>query len=292
MDLRQIIVATDESDAGREAVRSGIDLAARASGRVTVMRAVSVQALPAYVGGVEGGGDPSGAEASGVELERLERWVHADMLPASESVKVELRIAFGVPSVEICRFAESQGGDLLVLGRKRRSQFTRLLLGDTADAVARRSRIPCLFVPPSATAIRKILVALDGTDRGLTVLRTACDLARSIGASLSVVTVEHPPKDEPPELGRATPLARSTRLEERVQAMVDRACREQGKAEVVVDVRRGPVVEQVLAAVEETGPDLLAIGYHRGGPPGVIEAGSAARHLAHSAPCAVLTVPL
>jgi nucleotide-binding universal stress UspA family protein len=54
----------------------------------------------------------------------------------------------------------------------------------------------------------------------------------------------------------------------------------------------GPIVEQVLASVEASHPDLLAVGFHRGGPPGVIEAGSAARHLAHGAPCAVLTVPL
>ena len=291
MDLRQIIVATDESDAGREAVRTGLDLAERARGQVTVMRAVTVQAIPASVG-VDIGGDGFGAETGGLELERLDRWLRADVLPAPEPAKVELGIAFGVPSVEICRFAESQAGDVLVLGRKRRSQFTRLLLGDTADAVARRSRLPCLFVPPGSAAIRRILVALDGTDRGLAVLRTACDFARSIGASVSIVTVEHPPKGESPELGRATPLARSARLDERVQAIVDRECREQGKTRVGVDVRRGAVVEQVLAAVEEIRPDLLAIGYHRGGPPGVIEAGSAARHLAHSVPCAVLTVPL
>ncbi len=291
MELAHIIVATDESDAGREAVRTGLDLATRARGEVTVMRAVTVHAVPAAVG-VEAGGDGLGAETGAVELERLDRWLHADVLPVPEPVKVELGIAFGVPSVEICRFAEAQAGDVLVLGRKRRSQFTRLLLGDTADAVARRSRVPCLFVPPGAAPIRRILVALDGSDRGEVVLRTACDLARAIGATLSVVTVEQVPHGESPELARATPLTRSARLEQRVQAMVDEACREAGKAGVEVDVRRGSVVEQVLAGVEATGPDLLAIGYHRGGPPGVIEAGSVARHLAHSAPCAVLTVPL
>ena len=291
MELQHIIVATDESDAGRDAVRTGLDLATRTRGQVTVMRAVTVQAIPASVG-VGLGGDGFGAETGGIEMERLDRWLRADVLPEPEPVNVELGIAFGVPSVEICRFAEAQAGDVLVLGRKRRSQFTRLLLGDTADAVARRSRLPCLFVPPGALPIRRILVALDGTDRGEVVMRTACDFAHAIGASLSVATVEQIPHGESPEVGRATPLTRSARLEQRVQAMVGQACPDQGKIRVDVDVRRGGVVEQVLAAVDETRPDLLAIGYHRGGPPGVIEAGSVARHLAHSAPCAVLTVPL
>ena len=57
--------------------------------------------------------------------------------------------AYGLPGIEIGRFAEHVRADLLVLGRKQRSRGQRLLLGDTADAVARRSRIPCLFVPAS-----------------------------------------------------------------------------------------------------------------------------------------------
>jgi nucleotide-binding universal stress UspA family protein len=59
-----------------------------------------------------------------------------------------------------------------------------------------------------------------------------------------------------------------------------------------IAVRRGEIVPEILAAVNEVDADLLVIGYHRGGPPGVLEAGSTARHLAHTAPCAVLTIPL
>ena len=59
-----------------------------------------------------------------------------------------------------------------------------------------------------------------------------------------------------------------------------------------VELRRGEPAEQILATVEEQRPDVLVIGSHRGGPAGVIEAGSTARRVAHTAPCAVLTVPL
>ena len=59
-----------------------------------------------------------------------------------------------------------------------------------------------------------------------------------------------------------------------------------------MEVRSGKIVEQILAAVDATGADVLVIGYHRRGLPGVIEAGSTARHLSHAAPCAVLTIPL
>jgi nucleotide-binding universal stress UspA family protein len=290
MDLRHIIVATDESDAGRQAVRTGLDLASRAAARLTIMRAVSVPALPTLVGvsGVTGPTDVDGGE---VALQRLERWLQADVIPAGNKTPVEIRIAFGIPGIEISRFAERENADLLVLGRKRRSQAARLLLGDTADAVVRRSRVPCLFVAPNTGSLRQVLVALDGSERGLRVLTEASGFARSVGASLRVVTVEYVPAGEPEQLGSALPVASSSRLRDQVRPILARELTN-GAAKTTVVVRRGPVVQQILTEVAASEPDALAVGYHRGGPPGVIEAGSTARHLAHTAPCAVFTVPL
>jgi nucleotide-binding universal stress UspA family protein len=57
-------------------------------------------------------------------------------------------------------------------------------------------------------------------------------------------------------------------------------------------VRRGEPAAQILAAALEIETDVIVIGYRRGGPPAVIEAGSVARYVLHHAPCAVLTVPL
>jgi nucleotide-binding universal stress UspA family protein len=51
-------------------------------------------------------------------------------------------------------------------------------------------------------------------------------------------------------------------------------------------------VPEILAEVAASGPDVLAFGYHRGGPPGIIEGSSTARQLAHTAPVSVLTIPL
>ena len=281
MNLREIVVAADESDAGRQAVRSGMDVATRAAAKVTVMRTVPVAAEPAFVGV---------RDESREEQERLERWLEAEVMPHDAHEKVGTAVTFGLPGVEICRYAESRGADLLVLGRKARSKVSRLLLGDTADAVARRSRLPCLFVPPGADPIHRVLVALDGSERGLAVLRSACGFARAVGADVSMVTVEQELVGEPPHLASALPVARSARLQSTVESILARECPD--VATTAIDVRRGAIVEQILLALEHSEPDALAVGYHRGGPPGVIEAGSTARHLAHRAPCAVLTVPL
>ena len=90
--------------------------------------------------------------------------------------------------------------------------------------------------------------------------------------------------------GVHSPGRADARLESQVQALLTR--KPVAGAVPAVEVRRGAIVEQILAAVHASGPDVLVIGYHRGGLPGIIEAGSTARRLAHTAPCAVLTIPL
>jgi nucleotide-binding universal stress UspA family protein len=289
MELRHILAATDESDAGRQAVRTAIDLMTRTSARVTAMRVAPAEAMAVLATASGGAGSSDfGVDFDAVELGRLRRWLDADVVPPAYAGLIETDVVFGLPGIEICRYAERNSADLVVLGRKQRSQMSRLLLGDTADAVARRSRVPCLFVPPAGGELRNVLVALDGTERGLHVLQEACGFVRGIGAGFHVLTVEQGPSDEPPNLVGTLPLGRSIWLQGRVNQLM---ANEQLPISSIA-VRRGEIVPQILSAVIELDADLLIIGYHRGGPPGVLEAGSTARHLAHKAPCAVLTIPL
>jgi nucleotide-binding universal stress UspA family protein len=287
MDLRNIVAATDESDAGRQAVRTALDLGSRCSARVTVMRVVAVEAAPRFAGVAEGTGFVAAPDEA-PELERLHRWLRAGVLPEDQIGRVQLGVAFGIPGIEICRYADENEADLVVLGRKRHSPMMRLLLGDTADAVARRSRSPSLFVQPGAPSLRKMLVALDGSDRGMIVLHQACDLAHQVGASLQAITVEGGHPAEPLHLVASLPLARSASLQARVREVLSR----KALPDMPLVIRRGDILERVIAEAQETGADVLVVGYHRGGPPGVLEAGSIARRLAHASPCAVLTVPL
>jgi nucleotide-binding universal stress UspA family protein len=264
--LEHIVVATDASDVAGGAYAAALDLAARASARVTVMRTIGRWRVTvgAYV------------EGSAAELERLEEWVTSVAAPSGVPVKVG--IEFGHPSVEIPRFAEANAADLLAIGRKPRTQAMRFRAGVTADAVVRRSRVPCLLVPPDSAPVRRVLAAVDGSLRGSKVFVVASEFARLIGAALRAVTVEAVAEAEMPDLARRAPRARTAQLRSEIGARLS--------------VRHGSVFEQVLAEIRATGADLLAIGNQRGGPPGVVELGSVGRHLAHAAPCAVLTIPL
>jgi nucleotide-binding universal stress UspA family protein len=285
MNLQHILAAADDSEAGRQAVRCAIDLAGRAQARVSVMRALPVGAM-AVAAGTTDGYDFAGAEIESPAIQDLRRWIGSAVRAQCEPPPVELSIVSGVPGIVIGRLAELREADLLVLGRKQRSQLARVLLGDTADLVARQSRIPCLFVPANTGPLRRMLVAVDGSEQGMAVLIEACSFARAIGTTLRVLTVEAGQADQP----SAITAARNGRLDSQVRTVLSR----QGMAVAVpsVEVRRGAIVQQILATVDAGGLDVLAIGYHRGGLPGVIEAGSTARHLSHAASCAVLTIPL
>jgi nucleotide-binding universal stress UspA family protein len=287
MQLRHIVVATDESDAARQAVRTALDLAERSSAQVTVLRVITARAMARLIQ-VAGGASPMQTEDDSPPLERLRGWLEGDVVSSDKAAAADLGIAYGVPGIEICRFAEEKQADLVVVGRKHHAQRARLLLGDTTDAVARRSHVPTLFVPPDGTEARSVLVALDGSDRGMTVLENACGFARALGSSLKVVTVERRLVDERSHSSSLLPGARTSALQKRVQEILTR----EGFPTAPVVVGRGDIVEEVLAAVAETESDVLAIGYHRGGPSEVIDAGSTAQRLGHAAPCAVLTIPL
>jgi nucleotide-binding universal stress UspA family protein len=265
LQIGHVMAATDESDAGRQAVRTALSIAARAGARMTVLRVM-----------------PFDGQPSQVAVEQLRRWVESDLPAGPGRPDIGYAVAYGLPGIEIGRTAERMRTDLLVIGRKPRTRAMRLLLGDTADAVARRSRVPCLFVPAGNPATGRVLVAADGSARDGTVLRVAAAFADQVGAELQAVTVERTHAGEPLELARVIPAARTSRIRSDVTRTLARP----------LQVRHGEPAEQLVAAAGELESDVLVVGCHRGGPAGVIEAGSTARQVIHRAPCSVLTVPL
>ncbi len=277
MELRHVVAATDQSEAGHHAVLVAARLAERAGARLTV---VSVRV--ATPGQTAAGGVAADSEHQTL-LRDLSRGLEAKLQRAAPGIAPAFTVLSGVPGIEIPRYAEEHAGDLLVLGRKQRTQRQRMFLGDTADAVARRSRVPCLFVGVDCEEFGPMLVCLDATERSAFVFSTAADFARTIETPLRAVTVEPVWLNEPDELAATLPASRTLRL----NRTLDR-----GLVTTDLRIRRGNVLSELLAEAAEAGARLMAFGYHRGGPPGIVEGGSVARGLLHSALCAVLTVPL
>jgi nucleotide-binding universal stress UspA family protein len=271
-----ILVATDYTEAARYGIKAAADLVGAVDGRISVV------AVEPYIEKTPAGiADPAG-EATDEDLGRLRRWADAQMGTHPSSFVIKS----GLPGIEISRFAEESEADLVVLVRKRRSKMSRVISGDTVDSVVRRSVVPCLLVPPEPVQLTGIVAALDGTKRGLAVLRQALELARVTDQPLTALTVEPRRANEPAALAAQNPSGRSLLLQKEVLEVVG------GDAKVQLIIRRGDIVAEILEEMRDRPGSVLAVGYHRGGPPGLMEAGSSGRRLMQKSPGPVLTVPL
>ena len=96
MNLHHILAAADESEAGHQAVRSAIDLAARARAGVTVMRAVPVGAMAVAAGATEAS-DFAGVGMERPSIQDLHQWIRTELHAQREPPHVEVGIAAGVP---------------------------------------------------------------------------------------------------------------------------------------------------------------------------------------------------
>ncbi|TFG52591.1 MAG: universal stress protein [Gemmatimonadales bacterium] len=300
MNLRHLVVACDKTEAARAAQAAAVDIAGRVHARVSVIYvATAVLQRPVEVS-MEAIPPVPDRDGLAEEFDNLCLWWRSGPRGADcggADVPVACMVGLGLPSVEITRYAEDHQADLIVMTRKRHSQLRRMLLGDTADSVVRRSPVPCLFVPPDGFDESPILVAADGTERGLAVVHAGIAFAQAIGGDVSFVTVEPPHDDEPSHLTKRLPGERSVVLARALDQFAlhgERHGRLDPKSSAAerLTVRRGSPVPEILQELSDTQAGVLVVGYHRGGPPGPLESRSVARQLTHRAPCAVLTVPL
>lgn len=281
MKLERILVAVDNSDASRDAARSAARIAAVAGAELTVLSVAP------------GVGAPGSVNSSPLEV--MEAALGADFFADFPALPVDVAGVYGLPQVEIVRYAEHRKVDLIVLGRKERTRSARLFLGDTADAVLRRSRIPCLLVPPGLVTYSNLCVAVDGTDRGFAVYEYAAAFAHACAMDLNVVTVEPRWSGEPPALSRQAWSTRTEKLSAQVGRRTRRGQKPATSGSCAVDdllhVRHGDAVDEIVAEVAESRSNVLVVGFHRGGPSLVVSTGSVSRKLVHAVPCAVLAVP-
>ena len=266
MQLTHIVAATDESDAGRQAVWTALELAADSGARVTLMRVVPFD---------RGGTPPM--------IECLQRWVESDLPPLDP-----------LPPIHYCggRRPPRHRDRTVRRAGARRSPRARPQAADSRGAVAGGRHGGCRGAPePDSLSVRAAARhgappraggggRLRAGDEGAPGRRGVRPADRGGAAACSPSS--GCTRVSRLELARAIPAARSTRVRSKVQGTLGRD----------VEVRRGEPAEQILAAVQERKTDVLVLGCHLGGPAGVIEAGSTARQVTHTAPCAVLTVPL
>jgi len=126
---------------------------------------------------------------AGQSIERIA----ADL--ASSGVEVHPVVREGDAAQEIIHLSRFIGADLIVMRTRGRAGLERAVFGSVAEEVLKNADIPLVLVRHGgrcSTAVRKLLVRLDGSPGAAVALRTAVDTARATGASIKVVQVVEP----------------------------------------------------------------------------------------------------
>lgn len=194
------------------------------------------------------------------------------------------------PGRMLAECAEREHAGTLVVGSPHRGRVGRALLGSVAEYVLHHS--PCeVVVAPHGYAkerhegLRKIAVAVDGTEESKLALARAEDLAREAGARIQIIVAEDPIVAG---VEAQHPLSAADVLAAAIDS-VDPILAPSGK-------RIDPGWRQVLSMIAngianacDADVDLLVAGSRK--PSDRFLLGSVTKHLITEAPCPVLVVP-
>jgi len=135
----KILIAIDGSDRNKTAIEEGFRIARECGSTVF---AVYVKGTNRY--------DQTPTDVMMVDLQAVIQKQAEDALEIvqtfSEGVPVETVVLEGKPEVEIVKFAEENGIDLIVIGTNAKRGFERLLLGSVAEQVIRTTSCKTLIV--------------------------------------------------------------------------------------------------------------------------------------------------
>lgn len=168
-------------------------------------------------------------------------------------------VSVGEPAEEILRSAAATDSKLIVMASHGRAGLQRVIRGSVAEEVLRRTTVPLLLCNPhelklgDAAPFLRILVPLDGSERAAAVLPLVEELAAVHGSEVVLLCVD--PKPVEPGSSR----------EDQVTTFLNHYARhlqERGVAKVSLCSSVGEPAPQILAAIEETRADLVAMSTH------------------------------
>ena len=130
--IREVLFATDFSDASREAGATAAEIARHFGARLHLLHVVPPVTDPTPA--------PAALRAAAAELEK--------------GLSIVTAVSSGRVPRQIVEYADRHAIDLIVLGTHGRTGVSHALLGSVAEAVARRARCRVLTVPATLPATR------------------------------------------------------------------------------------------------------------------------------------------
>ena len=286
----RVLLATDGSKDSRAAAAYLKELPLPPS----TVRIVAVVSLPVFASNVAAAPELKRAvlDRAQAVVEEIRRGLSA------RGFTVETDVAMGDPRAEIVRQAGDWRADLIVLGARGLGAVKRFLLGSVSDAVARHAHCSVLVVKGRRTALRSVLVAVDGSEDSFQAVRFLQSLAlprQTRVRLLSVVERLRYPSTAPQALhaqlvqmlkeAEAERRGELDRVLERAAALLD---------DKITRVTRytptGDPAEEIVATADDFDSDLVVVGARGLGRMARVLLGSVSQKVLHHARCPVLIV--
>jgi len=283
IELRQILFATDFSDASLAALPLVSKIAHRYGSRVFVMN-VSTPIAYAMV-------SPEAAAALQHRDELHARSKVKDLLktPDMAGLSTTVVVRSGIPTDELDHFVREHKIDLAILGTHGRTGMKHLVMGSVAEDLFRHLPCPVLTVGPNisksamqAVDVRHILFPTDLSDESQAVFPYLASLASQYKACLTllhVLPVETAMNPDARSL--AEPLRKE--MQNIFSPHIDPGC----AAEFIIDF--GDTVERILAHAESGRADLIGLGVRKAGEVTTHLRNTVAYRVVLQAHCPVLT---
>jgi len=270
--FRTVVLATDGSEFSVAAEAAAIEMARRCESRLLVVRVV--QTNPEY----EALAPDRVQKAEREALKQVETVVERAQNEGLEAAPI---IRHGAdPYQEFVRVADEQHADVIVIGRRHRSDLARLMVGDSTAKVIGLAHCSVLVVPRDTQMPKHgILVATDGSRLGDAAAYSAVRLVSQCTLPLTVVTVLHP--DDASE-GAAE-----------AQTVLDRVTAAAAEAGVQVSGvhaagRRAD--EVIVQTAKQRNADMIVVGSHGRTGLSRLLMGSVSERVIGSAQCPVLVI--
>ena len=268
--LERVMLVSDGSEYSESAISEAITLAQRCKAQLF---AYSVLATPDFE-------SPLGQNMHDLEKKAVvDRLLKVRERVEAVGVGCEILLGHGEdPYAEIVDQAEASAMDVIVMGRRDKSDLLRTMLGSTTAKVIGHTHCDVLVVPRGATVAAKgIVLPVDGSRYSEAAAVTALNLVKQCAAPITVVSV-----------------AVDERLKGDAEAHAEqvRARMAEAGVEAAVEVRVGRPEEGIVSAAAERGADLIVMGSH--GRTGLdrLLVGSVSERVIGSAGCPVLVVKL
>jgi nucleotide-binding universal stress UspA family protein len=283
IELRQILFATDFSDASLAALPLVSKIAHRYGSRVFVMN-VSTPIAYAMV-------SPEAAAALQHRDELHARSKVKDLLKTADlaGLSTTVVVRSGIPTGELDHFVREHKIDLAILGTHGRTGMKHLVMGSVAEDLFRHLPCPVLTVGPNISKpamqgidVRHILFPTDLSDESQAVFPYLASLASQYKASLTLLHVlPAETATNPDARSLAEPLRKE--MQNIFSPHIDPGC----SVEFIIDF--GDTAERILAHAESGRADLIGLGVRMAGEVTTHLRNTVAYRVVLQAHCPVLT---